>query len=34
MAVKRGGLGKGLDSMIPILDSTATKKKTGRKGTA
>ena len=30
MAVKRGGLGKGLDSMIPILDSTATKKKTGR----
>ena len=30
MAVKRGGLGKGLDSMIPVLDSTATKKKTGR----
>lgn len=30
MAVKRGGLGKGLDSMIPILDSTAIKKKTGR----
>lgn len=30
MALKRGGLGKGLDSMIPILDSTATKKKTGR----
>ena len=30
MAVKRGGLGKGLDSMIPGLDSTATKKKTGR----
>lgn len=30
MAVKRGGLGKGLDSMIPILDSTVTKKKTGR----
>ena len=30
MAVKRGGLGKGLDSMIPDLDSTATKKKTGR----
>ena len=30
MAVNRGGLGKGLDSMIPILDSTATKKKTGR----
>ena len=30
MAVKRGGVGKGLDSMIPILDSTATKKKTGR----
>lgn len=30
MAVKRGGLGKGLDSMIPILDSAATKKKTGR----
>ena len=30
MAVKRGGLGKGLDSMIPILDSTATKKKTVR----
>lgn len=27
MAVKRGGLGKGLDSMIPVLDSTATKKK-------
>lgn len=30
MAVKRGGLGKGLDSMIPVLDSTVTKKKTGR----
>lgn len=30
MAVKRGGLGKGLDSMIPVLDSTATKKKTRR----
>ena len=30
MAVKRGGLGKGLDAMIPVLDSTATKKKTGR----
>ena len=30
MAVKRGGLGKGLDSMIPVLDCTATKKKTGR----
>ena len=30
MAVKRGGLDKGLDSMIPVLDSTATKKKTGR----
>lgn len=30
MAVKRGGLGKGLDSMIPVSDSTATKKKTGR----
>ena len=30
MAGKRGGLGKGLDSMIPVLDSTATKKKTGR----
>lgn len=30
MAVKIGGLGKGLDSMIPVLDSTATKKKTGR----
>lgn len=30
MAVKRGALGKGLDSMIPVLDSTATKKKTGR----
>lgn len=30
MAVKRGGLGKGLDSMIPVLDSTAPKKKTGR----
>lgn len=30
MAVKRGGLGKGLDSMIPVLDSTATKKKNGR----
>ena len=30
MAVKRGGLGKGLDSMIPVLDSAATKKKTGR----
>ena len=30
MAVKRGGLGNGLDSMIPVLDSTATKKKTGR----
>ena len=30
MAVKRGGLGKGLDSMILVLDSTATKKKTGR----
>ena len=30
MVVKRGGLGKGLDSMIPVLDSTATKKKTGR----
>lgn len=30
MAVKRGGLGKGLDSMIPVLDSTATKKKTER----
>ena len=30
MAVKRGGLGKGLDSMIPVLDSTAAKKKTGR----
>ena len=30
MAVKRGGLGKGLDSMIPVLDSTATKKKAGR----
>ena len=30
MAVKRGGLGKGLDSMITVLDSTATKKKTGR----
>lgn len=30
MAVKRGGLGKGLDSMIPVLDFTATKKKTGR----
>ena len=30
MAVKRGGLGKGLDSMIPVLDSTATKKNTGR----
>lgn len=30
MAVKRGGLGKGLDSMIPVLDSTATKKETGR----
>ena len=32
MAVKRGGLGKGLNSMIPVLDSTATKKKTGRTG--
>ena len=30
MAVKRGGLGKGLDSMIPVLDSTVTKKKNGR----
>lgn len=30
MAVKRGGLGKGLDSMIPVLDSTAPKKKAGR----
>ena len=30
MAVKRGGLGKGLDSMIPILDSTATKNNTSR----
>lgn len=30
MAVKRGGLGKGLDSMIPVLDSTASKKKSGR----
>ena len=27
MAVKRGGLGKGLDSMIPMSDSGAIRKK-------